>query len=69
MTPPSASVQSAPHSSHQQLSIDEPSLHVGTEHFADGHWDSDDLGIRVDGSPASYWVRRKRAAAPIDLSS
>ena len=69
MTPPSATATSTPFSTHAQHTGDDASHHAGNDHFADGRWASDDNEANASWSPASYWVRRKRAEAVIDLGA
>ena len=69
MTPPAASVTSAPFSTHAQHSGEDSSRHAGNDRFAEGRWTSDDADGNPSWSPASYWVRRKRAEAVVDLGA
>ena len=69
MTPPVASVQSQPHTSHLQHPADDNGHHARTDRFAVGHWTSDTADGNAVWSSASYWVRRKRAQAMTDAGA
>jgi hypothetical protein len=66
MTPPPGSVATASSSTHLPHTTGEL---AGSDHFADAHWTSDSNDSNSVWSAASYWVRRKRAASAVELSS
>jgi hypothetical protein len=69
MTPSPGSMQSGSHSTLIKHTGEDAGHHAHSDHFADGHWTCDANDSNSVWSAASYWVRRKRAAAATDLSS
>jgi hypothetical protein len=67
MTPPTGTAPTQAHTSRPLNSTDDAGHRTSTEHFTDLSWESDSPTGGAGWSPASYWVRRKRAEAVGEL--